>query len=214
MFRNIFGCTSSSVQNQIAPISFQPGKYDDPESDNLDSASHSNNTSDGLRQKPKSEHSSISTKRHIIEDELFLFVLDLQVDEDSIFDLERFMLHSNRNLSCYSYENNELTLTSILVQILKNTVIKNPVAPAMTFQASRNSERKANLLFACKCLVQLLQDYQEYPKDFHSASPYNGNCFTCIEKALIVSVSPLILLTCNMTTYSPLLAHRTSSSRR
>jgi hypothetical protein len=194
MFRTFLSlCSTSSVQKQISPVTFRAGIYEEETNITEDEEfplHPDRQNSDGLKTKPKVEFGSHSARKHVIDDELFMFVLDLQLSE-SVMDQNKFMTDSNKNCFCYTYDNrNELSLFSILIIVLRNTAIGRPIPNSHSGGASgKSGERKANLLFACKCLVQLLNDYQEYPRDHDPSSPYNGNPFTSIEKALIVSVS-------------------------
>lgn len=192
----VFSCSSSSVQTQVTPVTFKPGRQDDYAPINEDLVVDVR-LEGSVRSKPKSESSS-SLNKHTLEDEMFAFVLDLKVYAPGLLNVDNFLLECNANIMHYLYDcTSDANINAVLVIILRSTVLKKPILPPVSSSvriSGKSVERKANLIFGANCLITLLNEYQEYPKDFDTNTAYNGNCLTSIEKALMVSVRLSFLL--------------------
>lgn len=130
------------------------------------------------QESPRAQHQRL-------EEEIFLLTLDLFRSHAALFDFERELLKKSSAYGdvIYQCQHAGATATTELVQLLRFTVQRYGHAS----QSGSTKGIKASLAML-KQLTELLKHYQEFAPNTKTSSPYNGNCFTSVRHALIITV--------------------------
>lgn len=168
-----------------------------------------------LRRKPHALSSSVTT----LEDEIYLFVIDISVksnidinDDRLIFDpsLYPVYFYYSGDASIYQNISTNFELVAFLRAVAFNTVgqstssqlrkhKRSNLTPRESFPYIYGTDKQRTVsaaLSAAASLAQLLNAYQDYPKDYTDSIEslqglWDGNCFCSIDKAIITTVSTI-----------------------
>lgn len=174
-------CNPFLVTSQVktSKVQVQQAKYlinsaDDDEDSKLLDQSQSGN----LKTKPKTS----SRKSNSLEEEIFNFILDLKWNHDTYQQFEENLLGASGSYLCYEFEFHQMTFSYKLVKVMRQEFELNNL---VIFT-------REDLDISLKCLLQLIENYAEFPVGHDPTSPFNGNCFTSLEYAFICVVRKIL----------------------
>eukprot|EP01031_Cornospumella_fuschlensis_P034513 gene34513-41788_t len=138
-----------------------------------------------VKESVKKQQDSPRAQLQRLDDEIFLLTLDIFIPHVSLHDFEQELLKKSAAFSdtVYQCQHAGASVTTELVQLLRSTLQRT--AGGTSHHVS-GQETKFSAI-ALKQLIGLLKTYQEYPPNSKTESPYNGNCFTSIKHALVIT---------------------------
>lgn len=179
LFKGI--CRPNAVPQQVLPVSAKKYQAQDEAVLSQDISIASEHSR--LKSKPTVElEVSESSRGKRLEEEIFLFTLDLRIVDTPLQDFEGSVLrHESIGPLLYESDHTAEKAKTDLVTVLRQTIQH---ARSGSTTASNSSNIPS---LAIRDLSNLLKNYQEYPPGAFPASPYNNNCFTSLRHALIIA---------------------------